>query len=298
MNPSDISLGIPFPEGIPYLSGSFGAYFNKPNRLPLLHLFKDYDLFLIREGQAVWTFTGGHRMVAGKGCFAVMPPFTPAWIDEGKPGLVLHYCHFDFRPVPGELNPMVGKRLRGPGPEAFLPLVFPARRVPKLAKAYKTFMALDQNGSGNHWEMERQWLEVIDHLAHFAGECGKEAGKRAFSNPSLRRDKRVARIRTRIDEDPAQAWRVDELAESEDLSPGHLHGLCRKVLGCSLKTYIVDARLRLAVRLLKGEAEREVSTVREISEACGFASQHYFSRQFKKKFGVGPLAYRNGATIE
>ncbi|MDD2710888.1 MAG: helix-turn-helix domain-containing protein [Verrucomicrobiae bacterium] len=79
------------------------------------------------------------------------------------------------------------------------------------------------------------------------------------------------------------------------LSAGHLHHLCRESLGTNLKSYIIEARLRKALGLLKESSGERRLSIKEISAACGFSSQHLFARQFKKFFHITPLACRNNA---
>ena len=52
--------------------------------------------------------------------------------------------------------------------------------------------------------------------------------------------------------------------------------------------YINDAKLARAIRHLH-EAEMRID---EIARRCGFEDANYFSRQFKRKFGITPSAYR------
>ena len=51
----------------------------------------------------------------------------------------------------------------------------------------------------------------------------------------------------------------------------------------------IYTRLNKAAVLLKSNDK----SIREISFAVGFEDEFYFSRLFKKKFGLSPLGYRN-----
>ncbi|MCZ7646258.1 MAG: AraC family transcriptional regulator [Planctomycetota bacterium] len=290
---------LAFPSGVPYLSGGTGLYVDQPGRLPVLHLFHDYDLFWIVGGEATWTFADGLKLVAPTGSFALMPPYTPAWIRDTKPGLKLRYCHFAFRPVPPRVLGAPRDDALGPGPDARVPLVFPAREAPGVRRAYAALAALDPRKPGTPYRTERAVLALLGELAAFARRRGQRADPRArMLRPARPHDERVARLRERIDADPARAWRVAQLAADLDLSPGHLHELCRRALGRSLKRYLVEARLRLALRLLKERPGGIAPSVKDVADACGFSSQHFFSRQFKAHYQLSPLQYRNGAGLE
>ena len=57
-----------------------------------------------------------------------------------------------------------------------------------------------------------------------------------------------------------------------------------KYFGMTPKQYLIQLRMNQALELL---TERKLS-VKEISSACGFTDEKYFSRAFKKKYGYPP----------
>ena len=57
-----------------------------------------------------------------------------------------------------------------------------------------------------------------------------------------------------------------------------------RAMGTTPGKYLTEQRLELARRLLAGGAV----TVSEASELCGYESQFYFSRCFKKRYGITP----------
>ncbi|GMV78996.1 MAG: hypothetical protein AMXMBFR7_01800 [Planctomycetota bacterium] len=288
-------LWLPFPAGVPHLSGGAGEYVNTPGKLPILHLFPDFDLFWVRRGEATWTLRDGRRLIAPAGSFALLPPHTPAWIDETKPGLVLRYTHFAFRSP----APRVPAFLQPSGPSAFVPLTFAAREAPSVRAVYAKQPANKRTAVSDPYAWERWLLDLIAELARFAHKASaRETRSRSLLRPLRPQDARVERLRALVDADPARAWRVADLAAQLELSPGHLHALCVRTLGRSLKRYLVEARLRLGLRLLKEHPAGVAPTVREVAEACGFSSQHFFSRQFKAHYRVSPLRYRNQAGVE
>ena len=83
---------------------------------------------------------------------------------------------------------------------------------------------------------------------------------------------------------------LDDVADELQVSPGHLS----RVLKLSTGTPFVDALARVRVRkaaiLLGDPAVR----VYEVAERVGYASQHYFSRAFRRVLGVAPSDYRKG----
>jgi len=89
--------------------------------------------------------------------------------------------------------------------------------------------------------------------------------------------------RTRIDDDPAAAISLLDLAQETGLSRFQvLRGFAR-VTGLTPHAYQVQRRVALARRLIaQGEP------LAEVAAACGFADQSHMTRQFVRKYGVSP----------
>jgi len=59
---------------------------------------------------------------------------------------------------------------------------------------------------------------------------------------------------------------------------------CRRQLGTTPMAGLAEARLRRADELLRGGGH----TVKDVANACGFASQSHFSRVYRARFGHPP----------
>jgi AraC-like DNA-binding protein len=289
---------IPLPEGVPTFTGSMGLYKTMPGHLPTQLLNNDFDVFWVRSGEAQWQLKDGTTLRARRDQFVVLPPFVPAWVDETAAPMSFWYCHFAFRPIPERLTPNPPSRRAdylGPGAHAATPLFFTRRDAPGVHRAYRQLTLL-KLGSPEPWQFERGIIALIAELARFAqGRKSRRPDAPRFEIAPL--DNRVIEIRRRVDEDPTFDWSVAGLAQSAGVTPGHLHALSRRVLGKSMKRYIVESRLRHAMLLLKQKRDGEPLSIFEVSEACGFSSQHFFSRQFKSYFNMSPLEYRNGSAL-
>ncbi|MBR2634329.1 MAG: helix-turn-helix transcriptional regulator [Clostridia bacterium] len=79
-----------------------------------------------------------------------------------------------------------------------------------------------------------------------------------------------------------------EVAEHCFFSPVYCDSVFKRETGRSIIDYMIHYRLEEARRLLM-QGNHSVS---QIAEMTGFSDANYFSRLFKKKTGVTPLAYR------
>ena len=71
--------------------------------------------------------------------------------------------------------------------------------------------------------------------------------------------------------------------------PNYISFLVKHLTGFPIHQYIIHLRLRKAANLL----EDTTLSCDEIALSCGFCDCAYFSRYFKKHFGVSPSKYRN-----
>ncbi len=78
------------------------------------------------------------------------------------------------------------------------------------------------------------------------------------------------------------------LAKLVDISQYYFCSLFKQSMGISPYQYIIGQRIERAKQLLK---QKELSIV-DVALKCGFSSQTHFNKQFYKRMGVTPLAYR------
>lgn len=95
-------------------------------------------------------------------------------------------------------------------------------------------------------------------------------------------------IYRRLDEDPAAAMSLGELASVACVTPEHLCRLFKTALGRSPVETVRLARLDRAAMMLV----RSNYAIGEIADLCGFANSFHFSRAFKASFGESPTALR------
>ena len=83
---------------------------------------------------------------------------------------------------------------------------------------------------------------------------------------------------------------VSELAGLEGLSVSRYNTVFREQFGISPVKYLTNIRMSVARDLLTTTDMK----VNQIGTMCGYGDSHFFSKTFKKLFGVSPLDYRAG----
>lgn len=91
-----------------------------------------------------------------------------------------------------------------------------------------------------------------------------------------------------IDHDYLSFPLIDNIAEKLQIDRSTLFRVFKRRYGTSVKEYVDEIRFQKACSLLILPDTR----IKEVSYACGFNDQRYFSRAFKKRFGMAPSEWR------
>ncbi len=98
----------------------------------------------------------------------------------------------------------------------------------------------------------------------------------------------LQQVRQRLDEEPAQAADLERLAREAGLSRFQLIRAFLRHTGLTPHAYHMQRRALLSRRLLaEGMAPAEVAA------ACGYVDQSHMHREFRRRFGLTPGAYRS-----
>ena len=87
----------------------------------------------------------------------------------------------------------------------------------------------------------------------------------------------------------SEKWTVRRMANELNLSDSYFSIQYRKLFDLSPIDDLIEIRLQAARSMLRNT----VMSVHQISVECGFQSEYYFSKLFKKRMGISPTTYRN-----
>ena len=84
-------------------------------------------------------------------------------------------------------------------------------------------------------------------------------------------------------------FRISAVSDAVGISENYLRTLFREKMGMSIRDYIIEQRLNIAVNLLKTSNYN----INEIASFCGYSDYRQFSDQFKKRMGVTPSRFKH-----
>ena len=91
-----------------------------------------------------------------------------------------------------------------------------------------------------------------------------------------------------MEAEPARDLHLQHLAHTLNLSAGYLSTLFHRETGKTVTEYVTHVRMETAANLLRS-TQLQIQTV---AQHCGITDVNYFSKVFKKHFGVTPRQYR------
>ena len=93
------------------------------------------------------------------------------------------------------------------------------------------------------------------------------------------------------------SFSLEDSIKKLPLNYDYVRKLFKKETGVTPHEYLLNSRMQFARELIESGIGNRYSnySVAQIAEACGFSEPLYFSRVFKKYYGVSPSAYAAGS---
>lgn len=101
----------------------------------------------------------------------------------------------------------------------------------------------------------------------------------------------VQTITTYFQENYMKKISVEEIARYSYLSTTYITKIYKEITGDTPINYLINLRMEKAIEILR---EGHFS-IQDVAKKVGYDDPYYFSKLFKKKFGVSPLVYKRQA---
>lgn len=99
----------------------------------------------------------------------------------------------------------------------------------------------------------------------------------------------VKRIITYMNENYASHISLDQIAKNMYLSSVYISKIFKEEIGESPIKYLIQIRMEKAKELLEDE---DCGSIKDVSLAIGYEDVYYFSKLFKKYYGIAPAYYK------
>ncbi len=228
----------------------------------------NYDLFYIWSGEGSVILNKKPYHVGKGHCFLFRPgDWTEATHNPQNP-LVLTYIHFDIAKTP---------RLIPSSHRIFDNTI----SFESLLSQYVRLFLIKTYGA----EIEGKLIlkQLMIHLLREEQESQEDFGD---TNNNLMET--IREIANYIQQHPGDPHSIESLAARANLSPRYFSQKFKRIIGNTVKSYIVYSRIKRAEHLLHFTG----MSVTEVAYALGYNDLHFFSRQFKQYTGKNPSEVR------
>jgi len=106
--------------------------------------------------------------------------------------------------------------------------------------------------------------------------------------PNRKRLDKIKAVISYVEEHYAHSITIEEMAAFCFFSKSYFMKFFKEYMGMSFVTYLNEYRLEVAATMLHATDDN----ILDIANACGFDNLSYFTRSFKKKYGITPGKYR------
>lgn len=235
----------------------------------------DWEMVWLIEGDALYEWNG-QTVPAPEGALVLCRPGIDGF--RWDPRRPTRHAYFHFA-------------LNGDAPHEWLdieqwPLVRASEGREDAGDLPRTLFRhlLAWNGSGDPAQTEWLALSLLAAFVTGQGRAG-EVNRSSLPDTVQRATDYIAR---RLDEQPAPALTLDEIAQAACVSPEHLCRVFKAATGRAPLETVRLARLDRGMSLLA----RTNFSVGEIAHLVGFQSPFHFTRRFSQVYGVSPREVR------
>ena len=227
-------------------------------------IIHNHELVFITEGEGL-VGTDPRDFFIEKGSLLYFPPKLFHWMATGKNFLTFYGVHFSYEGYSDEKLPF-GVVSKCPG---FYDIKEKLERLAPLWKSGKMY---------SDWEMNLILSEILMIL--FKAFPFDNDGDDGQSGMDAALDL--------VHSQPRRSFTLDELCQAADMGKSKLTDEFKRRTGCTP----IDYTLRLRLDLAKKDIADSIRPIKEVAGFSGFEDEFYFSRMFKRYYGISPAAYR------
>ncbi|GGA71386.1 helix-turn-helix domain-containing protein [Ornithinibacillus halotolerans] len=232
----------------------------------------NYDLVYVWKGEGQLVLNGKEFQLKRGSCFLFVPgDWVTATHNQQNP-LVLTYIHFNLEKEPNHL------------PSSYR-ILHDHLTVETLLTRYIRLFFVETFAV----ELEAQLIIKQLMIQLLREEYQVDRQVENVSKTLLTTIREVANY---VQQHPGERHTIDSLSSRANLSPRYFSRKFKEIMGESLRSYLIEARIKRAKHLLNYTG----MTVTEVAEALGYTNLHFFSRQFKQYTGKSPSEFREAGT--
>ena len=197
----------------------------------------------------------------------------------------IHFCFFYYQEQYHALFETAVKLCRNLGKQIIL---IYDEALPLEVESGDTIFASFETTTGD----SHHWSKELSHRIHYEFTRHQEIldiNKLTVQQGQKHISKDLVEMLKYIEKNLSRTIREEDVADYCHYSVTYFSKFFHKTIGVSFRDYLTLKRINLAKQLLVNDRKEKISF---IAFQCGYNDVSYFSRIFKKKTGMSPVAYR------
>lgn len=235
-------------------------------------VMQDYCLYLFRN-PVIFTIDDIEKSCGGSTAILYSAKTPQYFKDSSNRGL--KYDMISFRPTAGGKQYIANRNI---------PVDMPVELNDDfiIASAIKSMKLHSDMSDKRKSEFLECCMRIILISLESASKCIQE------ETVNIPKYSRLKEIRNNIYDAPMNEWSVDRVCRRLAISRTYFHRIYSNAFGVTFTQDVIESRMIYATELL----ENTNLSVSEIAEKCGYESDSYFMRQFRRHRGCTPTEYR------
>ncbi|CAM3330305.1 AraC family transcriptional regulator [Paenibacillus lupini] len=241
---------------------------------------KVYDFYLMHtvlEGKGEFTCSGTSYSLQAGHTFLIEPEQLVSYMSDSDEPWLYRWVAFNG-PQAAELVQAAGFSIANPVTET--------SQIRRVGVLYNSIFSVFRKSEPAAHMKAAGYLQLL--LAEFCSVYQMSEDNTALARVDDS-DKLMQQMIHYLSTQYAQPVSIEQMAESFGYNRAYLSRLFKRYTGVSPITFLLNLRIDKARQMIR---EREGLTIEQISASVGLQDSLYFSKQFRRLYGLSPSAYR------
>ncbi len=153
----------------------------------------------------------------------------------------------------------------------------------KVVKLVQQIVEYTENVDENLLSIQIALLKIFDIVI-------KNISYFSHKETKIHMETKIIRAATNIIEEKyIEDIRIEQIAKSLNINVDYFIVIFKKYAGITPKQYLIMTRLERSIAILR---DKNRLNIFEVAQKCGFSDVSYYSRLFKKRYGMTPTRFR------
>lgn len=252
-----------------------------------LHWHDEMEIIYIKSGQGIVTVQSRQYMVKANDIVVILPQMIHSIAQYGNSNMEYFNILFRFSLLTCSANDACYDKYFKPlyyHTKCPTPYIKASTTLNQILYPYITFLI--ENRKSSYTENELMVKSNLFAIIHYLNQYSSNTSNAKLSQKN-NYDK-LKHLLSYVYSNYRESISIQNAAKICGFSTSHFMKIFKELTGESFSQYLLNYRLEMAAKQLQDTSNKII----DIAENTGFHNLSYFTRTFKKKYGLTPSAYK------